>query len=515
MNSSEMVTKEIVGQKSIFSNYAILVSQTFLTAGISVISSVFMYRILSVKSIGIAAIYISVLNSLIGLFLMWPVAGFLQYGREEYDRTKRLERTFGSTFLMIGTLLIISATFCILLREPLMHYIGLPLIWIGLLILDIFFKTLNGILNQIFYITSRIKKLFILNLLSPCFMLIFVCYVWVTMGSIEVTTYLLVSASLSAVTFFFYLFFSREYIFPFHFSFSEAKRILRFSGFLYGAAIFSFIYEQFDFLVINHYRPAEQLAYYSLAYRLYTFITMLPMLSTNLIYPIMISYRNLGHQDLFQKYSSRTIPQLFFFWTIGCIAILLVMPLAIPLLFGAAYRLSIPCFSIFCLSAILQFTIAFHSPIITSHERVDWSMKVNLIGTIIIAIGNLLLIPPMGIFGASLATLISYGFNSIAYAYLTKRIVGGNYKGYEIIMVLFSVPVATVTIIEIPFALRMLTFAVVLMGMLWWSYRHRLFDKADLFFLEGLSLPRRIQRLVYITFAWLEPRNKVVRGFET
>ena len=30
MNSSEMVTKEIVGQKSIFSNYAILVFTNFL-----------------------------------------------------------------------------------------------------------------------------------------------------------------------------------------------------------------------------------------------------------------------------------------------------------------------------------------------------------------------------------------------------------------------------------------------------------------------------------------------------
>jgi len=396
-----------------------------------------------------------------------------------------------------------------------MNYIGLPLIWIGLLIFDLFFKTLNGILNQIFYITARIKILSILNLLNPFLMLIFLFYVWVTMGSLEVTTYLVVSAAFSAVTFILYLFFSRQYIFPFRFSFYEGKRILRFSGFLYAAAIFSFIYGQFDFLIINHYRSAEQLAYYSLSYRLYTFITMLPMLSTNLIYPIMISYRKLGHEDLFKKYSSRTIPQLFFFWTIGCIVMLLIMPLAIPLLFGEAYRLSITPFSIFCLSAILQFTIAFHSPIITSHEHVDWSMKVSLIGTIIIAIGNLLLIPSMGILGASLATLISYTFNSLAYAYLTTRIVGVDYKGYEIIMGLFSIPMVIVTIFQIPFHFRILTFCVELVGMLWWSYHHGLFAKSDLFFLGHLSLPKQMEKLIYLTFLWLEPRSKVVKGLKT
>jgi len=512
--SSETATAEIVGQRSLFSNYAILVSQTLLAAGISFISSVFTFRILSVQGIGIAAIYVSVLNSIVGLFLMWPVAGFVQYGREEFDKTKRLEWTFGSTSALVGLLLVMSMMACLLLREPLMQYIGLPFIWIGLLVLDILLRTLNGMLNQTFYVTARIKVISILSLLQPLLMLIFVLYVWLSIGAIPVTTYLLVSASLSAMTFVSSLLFSKEYLFPFHFSLLKIKEILRFSGPLYGAAIFSFIYEQFDFLVINHYRPTEQVAYYTLAYRLYTFITMLPLLSTNLLYPIMISYRNLGQKTLFQRYSSRIIPQLLFFWTIGCITVLLIMPLAIPLSFGKAYKYSIPCFSVFCLAAILQFTLAFHSPIITSHQRVDWCMKVNLVGTVIIALGNLLFIPSMGILGASLSTLISYAFNSIAYAYLTARLVGVSYQGTEIVMALFSIPLVMFTVLEMPLPIRIVTFGFELTGLLWWSYRRRVFDVADLFFLESLSLPKVMQKLIYDVFTWLEPRNKALRGSE-
>ncbi len=514
MNVSEPITTEVAGQKSIFSNYTFLLFRTLLISGTSFISTVFIYRVLSVNSIGRAAIYVAVLNGITGLFLVWPVTGLLQYGRQEYDKIKRLEQTFGSTLLLMGILFVISTAACILLKEPLMEYIGLPTEWLWLLILNILFIMLNKILNQVFYITTSIAVVSILDMIEPLLMLIFVLTVWLTVGTISITTYLLVYASLSAVTFFFYLFFSRRKISPFRWSFPEAKRILRLSGFLYGAAIFAFIYDQFDYLIINHYRPTEQLAYYTLAFRIYTFMTMLPMLSINLIYPIMISYRNFGREDLFQRYSSRTVTQMLFFWTIGCIAFLVVLPWLIPLLFGEIYRFSIPSLSLFCMAAIFQFTIACNSPIITSHERVDWSMKVNLIGTLIIAIGNLLLIPSMGILGAALATLISYAFNSLAYSYLTTRLLNGEYKGYEMIMALFSLPMVVVTIIQLPFVIRMLTFCLELAGMIWWSYRKEVFDTADLFFLEHISLPRLLRKIIYIVFVWLEPPHKMLRGVE-
>lgn len=512
MNYSETVTKEIVGQKSIFSNYAFILLRTFFISGVSFISTVLIYRVLSVKSVGQAAIYVAVLNGITGLFLIWPVNGLMQFGRVEYDQKKRLEETFASTLVPMVMLFIISTVVSIFLQNTLMGYLRLPNEWLWLLIINMLFIMLNKILNQVFYITASIPLLSILDLLEHLLMLIFLVYFWVTVGTIPITTYLLVYASLSAVTFFFYLFFSRKYIFPFRWSFPQTKRILRFAGFLYGAAIFSFIYEQFDYLIINHYRTPEQLAYYSLAFRVYTFITMLPLLSINIIYPIMISYRNLGREDLFQKYSSRTVTQMLFFWTIVCITFLLVIPFLIPLLFGAPYRYSIPSLSLFCLSAIFQFTIACNSPIITSHERVDWSMKVGLIGTIIIAVGVLILIPLMGILGAALATLISYIFNSLAYSYLTATLVKGRYKGYEIIMALFCIPMVVVTIAQLSFVIRILTFGLELAGMLWWSYRHGVFDTADLFFLEHVSFPGPLRKVIYTVFSWLEPSDKMLKG---
>jgi O-antigen/teichoic acid export membrane protein len=514
MNSTKSIITEVVGQKSIVSNYAFLLFRTFILTAISFASTVFVYRILSVENVGFATIYVAVLNTINGLFLVWPVTGLLQYGREEYDRTRRLERTFGSTLSLMAILFVIGTTVCVLLRKPLMGYIGLPTKWLWLLIFNVLFIMFNKILIQVFYITGSISVLSILDLIEPLLMLLFVVYIWMTAGSIPVTTYLLVSACFSAVTFFFYVFFSRQYIFPFGWSFPEAKRILRFSAFLYGAAIFSFIYDQFDYLIINHYRPTEQLAYYSLAYRIYTFITMLPMLSINLIYPVMISYRNLGRKDIFEKYSSRTVTQMLFFWTIGCIAFLWVSPFLIPLLFGEVYRYSIPSFSLFCMAAIFQFTIACNSPIITSHERIDWSMKVNLIGTIVIGIGNLLLIPSMGILGAALAALISYAFNSLAYSYLTARLMKGRYKGYEIIMALFCFPMVIVTIVSLPFIIRILTFGLELAVMFSWSYRYGVFNTADLFFLEHIALPRPVRKMIYTVFTWLEPRSGILKNIE-
>lgn len=512
MKPSETMTTEVVGQKSIFSNYAFLLLRTLLIAGMGFASTIFIYRILSVENVGLATIYVAVLNSINGLFLVWPVTGLFQYGREEYDRTRRLEQTFGSTLSLMVILFVIGTTVCLLLRKPLMGYIGLSTRWLWLLIFNVLFLMLNKILIQVFYITASISALSILDLLEPLFMLIFVVYIWTTAGNIPVTTYLLVSACFSAVTFFFYLFFSRGYIFPFRWSFRETKRILRFSGFLYGAAIFAFVYDQFDYLIINHYRPTEQLAYYSLAYRIYTFITMLPMLSINLIYPVMISYRNLGRKDIFQKYSSRTVTQMLFFWTIGCIAFLWVSPLLIPLLFGEVYRSSIPSFSLFCMAAIFQFTIACNSPIINSHERIDWSMKVNLIGTIIIAIGNLLLIPAMGIFGAALAALISYAFNSLAYSYLTSHLVKERYRGHELVMALFCLPMVIVTIAPLSFIIRILTFGLELAVMFLWSYRYGVFNTADLFFLEQIALPRPVRKVIYTIFSWLEPRSQILKN---
>lgn len=512
MNASKVIPTEVVGQRKIFSNYAFLFLRTFLLSGISFGSAVFIYRILSVKEVGLAAIYMAVLNSIMGLVLGWPVTGFRQYGREEYDRSRELKETFGSTLFLIGMLFLISLAVCILIRRPLMRYIGLPTEWIWLLLLNLFFIMVNKMLNQVFYITASIPLISLLDLLEPLCMFLFVLYIWFTIGSLIVTTYLSVYVCLSAVTFFSYLFFLREHLFPFKWSFPEAKRILRFSGFLYGGAIFTFIYDQFDYLIINHYRPAEQLAYYSLAYRIYTFVTMLPMLSVNLIYPIMISYRNLGRVDLFQRYSSRNITQMLFFWTVGCMTFLLFSPFLIPLLFGTVYESSIPSLSLFCLAAIFQFTIACHSPILISHERVDWSMKVGLTGTIIIAIGNLLLIPSMGILGAALSTLISYGFNSIAYSYLTSLLLKIRYKGYELFMALFCFPMVMVTLLQLSFVVRVLIFGMEIAVMLWWSYRSSVFHTADLFFLDQMSMPGFVRKIIYTIFTRLESPQRMLKG---
>jgi O-antigen/teichoic acid export membrane protein len=514
MNSTKPIVTEVVGQRSVFSNYTFLLFRSFFLSGITLASTVFIYRILSVESVSLAAIYVAVLNGITGLFLVWPITGLLQYGREEFDQRRQVEKTFGSTLFIVAILFSISTTVCILLRKPLMGYIGLPTEWLWLLILNTLFIMLNKILIQAFYITASILILSFLDLVEPFLMLIFVGYIWIKLGTIPVTTYLLVSASLSAIVFSFYLFFSRKYIFPFKWSFYEVKRILRFSGFLYGAAIFTFIYDQFHYFIINHFRPTDQLAYYSLAYRIYTFIVMLPLLSVNLIYPIMISYRNLGREDLFQRYSSRILTQMLFFWTMGCIAILLISPWLIPTLFGTVYSYSIPPLSLFCLAAIFQFTIACNSPIIISHERVDWSMKVGLIGTIIIATGNLLLIPPIGIMGAALATLISYIFNSLAYSYLTALLIKERFKGYELVMALFCLPMVLAILLQIPFGIRVVIFVLQMGGMIGWSYKCGVFNTADLFFLDHISIPEIVRKTIFTVFAWLEPRSKVLKNIE-
>jgi O-antigen/teichoic acid export membrane protein len=228
----------------------------------------------------------------------------------------------------------------------------------------------------------------------------------------------------------------------------------------------------------------------------------------------MISYKNLGREDLFQKYSSRTITQMLFFWTMGCIAILLISPWLIPIFFGTVYRHSIPSLSIFCLAAIFQFTIACNSPIIISHERVDWSMKVGLIGTIIIAIGNLLLIPPLGILGAALASLISYVFNSLAYSYLTALLIKKRFKGYELAMALFCLPMVLAILLQIPFSIRILIFILQLVGMIVWSYKCSVFNTADLFFLDHISIPEIVRKTIFTAFNWLEPRSKILKNVE-
>jgi hypothetical protein len=120
----------------------------------------------------------------------------------------------------------------------------------------------------------------------------------------------------------------------------------------------------------------------------------------------------------------------------------------------------------------------------------------------------------MGILGAALAALISYGFNSVAYAFLTVRLVGGRYKGYEIIMALFCFPMVAVTLLHLSPIIRILTFSLELVGMLWWSHRHGIFDTADLFFLEHLSIPRLLRRTIYTLFVWLEPPEKALNRVE-
>ena len=173
----------------------------------------------------------------------------------------------------------------------------------------------------------------------------------------------------------------------------------------YGSTIFININVRLDQLVMSVMLPPEQLGLYVVAVTTTNFATMLAQAFSAIILPQMARYADQSEKI---EYFKRVFSIFWYVSLVLAFGLMLVLPLAIPIVFGDEFRAATFAAEILIVGALLYST---KTVIVTGLQALGMpaiGSRAELMGAIATVILLLVLLPLMGYVGAAVASTIAY-----------------------------------------------------------------------------------------------------------
>jgi O-antigen/teichoic acid export membrane protein len=207
---------------------------------------------------------------------------------------------------------------------------------------------------------------------------------------------------------------------PAWFHWAEAKALLRRSSWLWLSGILSVVYLRIDLIMIERLIDIEAAGVYAAVSRISELWYVIPATLAVRYYPELLK----SHQGSWSGYLLvlRKYCGYFFLMALTiAVAIFLLAPPLVPLIFGEAFSSGIQVLQIHIWAGVfifIRYLIGQHL-IITGQEPL--SLLSHGLGAVLNVLLNLWLIPVMGIEGAAWATLISYAYASFFFLFFSAR----------------------------------------------------------------------------------------------
>lgn len=174
---------------------------------------------------------------------------------------------------------------------------------------------------------------------------------------------------------------------------------------LSGAAIF--IYMKIDQIMIGRSLNSESVGLYSVAIKLSEIWYFIPSIICTSLFPAIINAKLVSQENYHQRLRKLYFLMILIAFVVAVGISIFAKPL-ILLLFGSAYLLSIPVLKIYIWSGIGIFVSSVVSQYLIAENMVKTVFISSVMGMVANVVLNLILIPKIGLYGAAIASLISY-----------------------------------------------------------------------------------------------------------
>lgn len=191
---------------------------------------------------------------------------------------------------------------------------------------------------------------------------------------------------------------------------SYVKNVLNYGWKAHLGNILAFLNYRVDMFLINGFLNPGAVGLYSIAVHIAERLWMLSQAVSTVLLPRISELKD-------DEESRRQITPLISRWVLiitalGSLVLVIIVPYLIPLLFGEEFVGAIVAFQIMLPGIVLGSASRVLSNDIAARGRPEINMYLGFVVITVNVIGNLILIPIMGIKGAALATTISYGLNA-------------------------------------------------------------------------------------------------------
>lgn len=376
------------------------------------------------------------------LFLVahWSYSTVIQFGAREIVRSGALRQTFWVRMFWLGIGAAIVGPLLLLLGTPVAEVLAVPRPWLALLFLHFFavaiFTTAAAVLQAAERMSEYGALLFLERIAAIVFVAVMLAIGWRdALGAFVALT--LSNAALAAWGFWLL----HRVLTPVGFSRTHMAEMLRFSIPLVASTWMGFLGTQWiDLVVIRAYLPLGALGLYSLAGQLAGAMQQLTVIAGSYVLPRYSVLASEGREDAIRAALTEIVPVWLlafgFILQVGIIA----APIVVPLIFGDAFAGAATPFALLLVAGAWLAVFATFNPVLLAHGETVF-VSIAVLASVVANVAlDLMLVPPLGIAGAAIATVLAYAVSALivlARASRRSRIPALPY-------VLFPVPVAAV-----------------------------------------------------------------------
>ncbi|MHB1922622.1 MAG: oligosaccharide flippase family protein [Chitinophagaceae bacterium] len=190
--------------------------------------------------------------------------------------------------------------------------------------------------------------------------------------------------------------------------FRQRRELMRFSWLAFFANVFQFLAYRMDFWLVDYFQGEKELGWYALAAKLSQIFWIIPIGAAGVIFP----FSTQQVEKITLKMVSLIRVLLFSYFLLG-LGVALSAPILIPAFFGSVFQGTVFPFLLLLPGVIIFSMTTLLSAYFAGINRLMINLKVSFFCFLLILIGDILLIPKLGISGAALVSSIGYGFSGI------------------------------------------------------------------------------------------------------
>ncbi|CAI2443777.1 colanic acid exporter [Serratia proteamaculans] len=399
------------------SNTLWLLGERISTIALNMVLSIVMARSLGTKDFGVYNYIVSIVVILTPLTAL----GLNAIAVKEFIENKSKELTTLGTTCVLRFFGALAGAVVLILADYIFDISGDNFIWIVLLslvnaftcfqVLDFWFQSQ---LNSKMAVLGRFSILLISSV-SKLIALIFF--------DAGITTIMIIQTcevALSGISFLIIYIATGGKISRWNADFDFAKSLLRRSWWLILSGVAEIIYLKIDQIMLGKMVGYDEVAIYAVAAKLSETWYFLPTIIMTSFFPVLINSKRKSHSEYI--ISLQQLTDRLCLLAIGiAIAVTLVAKPVIILLYGTQYAESATILSIHIWAGVFVFMRAVLSKWLVIENLLKFSLVTHLCGAGLNVVLNLILIPPYGAIGASIATIISYAASSYFSLFMFKR----------------------------------------------------------------------------------------------
>lgn len=476
------------------------------------VTTIILAQALQPEGYGILTLFLMVTGICLTLFMNWPNAAIICYGKEEFIGEGFIRETFWGRFVIFALSFTGITVILFLIKDWLITYIGISVQGFPLILLYIGFFSIGEIFSNIFLAIGMIKLYsFNLFLRAVCPLVLLISFLFLFKGFTVTEIIILMIISQVIVFLLPIMVIKIQWIYPPKIDFERIKKMLSYSWPLIVGAASAILIGYIGTILIKYYFTSYEVGVYAVAYNNSTLMFGIMLALNPVLFPLFMIFKVQNRYDLIQIYINKTTPIGIFLWNILISVVIIFSSLLIPFLFGNPYQDATLPFMILIAGVSFQSISGFYSSIYSAFEQTKSLVFISVLISLVNIAVMFLLVPIFGILGAAVATSIAYIVGNLVYLpimnFLTKN--ENNYikiDSKRYLDVLYNIPSLIILCLCIFFSEWwqhvFVGFFIIIISFIYVK-KSGLFCKESIELISFIEMPGILKKNIIKTFRWL------------